>query len=486
MLKKIQEVKTLLPTLLKGKKNILGWGIGKKIKNGITSNEDVITVYVSKKENVGPDDIIPSKIYGVKTDVVVFTPPSLMIVDPTPSSCPFCFMTTSNTAYGVDGCDGVVDCNAENCGSMPFSEIAALNGCSCLEQRTTQLSIVGDNNGHTVINGGISAFKGTTCVNCNTSGCCNACTLTIVARDKDDDKIVFLTNQHCLAMGSSPFIAPSQLNVGTGWNPGDVIYMSDLKPAFQTLFNTTQQWTHPSTMDVVIPSEAPKIGRFKKTSFVKVGATLGDASTWTKVDCAVFSPRLPDLYPTEFVVPEPGAHDLGAGPFPWATKEMVQELWLNTPENQLFVYKTGRSTGTFIAPNSAYITSIDNLVPINIAGVGATYWDEIISVKSVPGFGYGTGGDSGSPVFINYEDNLYLLGIHYAGSYNSQNMVPGCTSSYNAIGHIIPIWNIAETLNLEYFDGRIVVESDDPTITVNGKLYTRVGPTTDSVTHVKD
>jgi len=58
---------------LHSKKNVVGVGIGEKWINGVNTGEEAILVFVKKKEDIiklNKIDIIPSKINGIKTDVV--------------------------------------------------------------------------------------------------------------------------------------------------------------------------------------------------------------------------------------------------------------------------------------------------------------------------------------------------------------------------------------------------------------------------------
>jgi hypothetical protein len=55
------------------RKNIIGVGSGLKITNGITTNEPCIIIFVKEKldkSKIGADDLIPSVINNVKTDVI--------------------------------------------------------------------------------------------------------------------------------------------------------------------------------------------------------------------------------------------------------------------------------------------------------------------------------------------------------------------------------------------------------------------------------
>jgi len=69
----IQNVKDQhLPELMK-KKNVIGVGVGKKITGGKETDEDAVVIFVERKEvleSLDPEDAVPEKLEGVKTDVI--------------------------------------------------------------------------------------------------------------------------------------------------------------------------------------------------------------------------------------------------------------------------------------------------------------------------------------------------------------------------------------------------------------------------------
>lgn len=53
--------------------NVVGLGLGKKITNGLITNEKCITIFVDKKINsleLNIEDIVPPIYEGIKTDIV--------------------------------------------------------------------------------------------------------------------------------------------------------------------------------------------------------------------------------------------------------------------------------------------------------------------------------------------------------------------------------------------------------------------------------
>ncbi len=73
MASKIHEVKQLHEQAILGKKNVVGVGIGKKVVRGKRTDQDCITVMVSRKipiQALSSEDVVPREIEDVVTDVV--------------------------------------------------------------------------------------------------------------------------------------------------------------------------------------------------------------------------------------------------------------------------------------------------------------------------------------------------------------------------------------------------------------------------------
>jgi hypothetical protein len=68
MIKKV--VANLYKNYLLSKKNVNGFGVGMKIKDGKITDEECILVGVKKKGKVSPENMIPKTLLGVKTDVI--------------------------------------------------------------------------------------------------------------------------------------------------------------------------------------------------------------------------------------------------------------------------------------------------------------------------------------------------------------------------------------------------------------------------------
>jgi len=74
---------------LRGKKNYRGidYNLSKRVKDGVTTDEDVITLFVSEKEELltlGAKDILPHEVKGIKTDIIVIGRPHSMEVTENP------------------------------------------------------------------------------------------------------------------------------------------------------------------------------------------------------------------------------------------------------------------------------------------------------------------------------------------------------------------------------------------------------------------
>lgn len=77
----IFQVKTRYQERLLQYKNVIGVGIGNRIKGGRRLEEPCIKVYVKikkPKDQLPPDQVIPEEIEGFKTDVEEMEPPTAL------------------------------------------------------------------------------------------------------------------------------------------------------------------------------------------------------------------------------------------------------------------------------------------------------------------------------------------------------------------------------------------------------------------------
>ena len=484
VINKIQDLESKLPSILGSLPNVISWGIGKKIRKGEIDRATLcITVTVSKKEDLPIEQQVPKFIAGVPTDVVVMTDAEFNVITPGYSKCTACFTTpySGGISYGINGC------NTPNCSSTPNLTAATkqvCEGCNCLEQRQLDLSSTGANAGKTVVRGGKGAiykinYTGScSCSNGIAASGCNACTATLVAKDNEDGKLILLTNHHCLNVPNRPFANPDDLDISVPpKTSGDIYRFSELKPSIQSILNNG--WTMPASVDAITGNQTNVIGKFKKGVWV-----TKQPNVQNKVDAIAIELNLPDVH-SDYVIPLPGISQLGDGPFPWITKEQFDSLF-ELPQ-PLYVYKSSRTSGAITPIEeteiiAAYMTSA-------IADIGFQYIKAISAWNKI----HFEGGDSGSPVLVNYNNSLHVLGIHFAGGVNQSDCgnsvnCPGCNleACGRKVGFFIPIWEVAEKLQVSAWDGAVVVDSNLQNITINGLPYTRSTPTTLPITHKKD
>lgn len=488
----IEETELLLPSILGSKKNVTSWGIGWKERNDNVTNELAVTVYVSKKEDVADEDKIPETINGLPTDVIVKGPASLTTINSSYANCKGCYIS-SKFVYGTNNVGG--GCVNGNCGSEQQDpnavpnislDIQSLSNCNCLPNRQVQLATTGANNGKQMIWGGLSATAANSLNSaCTTPGTgCSACTGGLIVKDSIDGKLVLLTNHHCFATSASTYLRQIDLIPSAPIKAvNSLIHKSELNAYHLGRSN----WQSPSSLDsLLVPgltaSSFPIIGQFKRAVFVKEGGPTED----NRVDAQVVSLNLPDTT-SNYTIPLPSVQDLGLGPFPWITKQEFFDLFLATTAGQLYVYKSGRSAGTCTDLQQTYIDAVEVTVPLP----GNYTIKKSIQGKTAANSIFFGPGDSGSPVLVNKSGTLHVLGLMYAGaptgtltnySYQGETLVTGTRANIL----IIPIWEIAEKLQVQAWDGSVVVESSDPTITINGLPYNRTTITNQPITHVKD
>lgn len=485
---KIKEIQATLPRILGNLPNVIGWSIGKKRTKGqLNRNIICITVEVSKKEDVDSKFAIPKYIEGIPTDVVVVGDMKFDTINSPYSRCTACFTNVDGESYGINAC------NDPSCATAPgvvlIADRQVCDTCDCLEQRMLDLSVTGENNGHVVVTGGKSSvYK----INYNGScSCyagylggtgCNACTATLVAKDNDDGKLVMLTNHHCLNVPNGPFLNQSDLLPSAPTKvTGDIVTYNELSNSMKSIVDNG--WTMPASLDANPGSDTEIIGKFKKAAWITKNS-IGN----NKVDAIAIELKLPDTNFNNYVIPLPGVNQLGNGPFPWITEAQLEEMF--ALPDPLYIYKSSRTSGAISPTQQAEITSIAN---VGVIGNSNPIQFHFIKALSDDNSIHFEGGDSGSPVLVEYDSQLYVLGIHFAGGADLDSCVssvacPTCNgyTCSRKYGLFIPIWEVAEKLNVSAWEGEIVVNSNLLNITVNGLPYTRTTVTTQPITHKKD
>lgn len=446
-----------------------------------------ITVEVSKKEDVDSKFAIPKYIEGIPTDVIVVGNMEFDIINSPYDKCTACFTTLDNDSYGINAC------GTPNCATVPAVITAAdrqvCDECDCMEQRALDLSATGENSGHVVVTGGKSSiykigYNGScSCYGGSLFGTgCNACTATLVAKDNDDGKLVMLTNHHCLNVTNGPFLQQNNLLPSAPIKAtGDIVTYNELNATAKSLVDVG--WTMPASLDANPGSNTEIIGKFKKAAWVIKSPTANNL-----VDAIAIDLNLPDTHFNDYVIPLPGVNQLGNGPFPWITEAQLEEIF--ALPDPLYVYKSSRSSGA-ITPIEQ--TEITHIATFGTFGQSNPVKFHFIRALSADNSQHLQGGDSGSPVLVEYDSQLYVLGIHFGGARDLDSCVssvacPVCNTNIcsRKYGAFIPIWEVAEKLNVSAWEGEIVVNSNLLNIEVNGLPYTRTTVTTQPITHKKD
>jgi hypothetical protein len=497
--KKYKEIEEMLPNLLGSIPNVTGWGFGRKEVADSPTDIACITVYVQTKHNVPYNQSVPKEINGLPTDVVQIKELVPNTISAGYKFCKACYtgnsLATGNITYGLNNptaCVPTINCSGEYQDPSIYpnlgAEVQGQQSCNCVDNRGFIYSSTGSNTGHPVITGGKSAitannFTGT----CGTPGSqCSSCSLGIVAKDMIDGNLVVITNHHCFGYSSTtPYLTQADLLPTAPIKVANsTIYKNELNA-----FNASRaNWASPSSLDTLgVPglfANSPDvIGEFKRAIFVEEGIM----NLNNKVDAQVVSLKLPNQH-NNYVIPLPGIIGLGDGPFPWITKQEFQDWFMSTMTINLKLYKSGRSGGVSTDNENILISAID----ASIVFSGSNHrFNGVITGSSTNNRITSGPGDSGSPVLINKDGQLYVLGLHFAGgtfgtttnyTYNGQTFTAANRASYS----IIPIWEIKEKLQVEAWDGKVVVNSSDVNITINGLPYTRQTITSKPITHKKD
>lgn len=483
-----EELKKRIHTALQGKANIVSFAFGHKFTAGVNTKQFSILVFVSKKEpNIAEEDRIPNIIEGYPTDVQLYSPATPLTVSSsyhcidcanlggsqskTPLTCMFTNQTTT---------------------TGPYADAYVVPGL--VHRSTFKCGIPGNNYNKPQVAGGMSGAPW------------GGCTITIVAQDAITQELLILGNQHCLSASADGFITANQILPSyTGGLDGIV----------------TSQDVTSYVADIVLrqgEGNLPNIvGSFAKANYQPYNVN-NVVSTYTCAQLAALTPPIP-CYKADVaayrvlpnVIPMQGILDLGDGPFEWMTKEDFCELYCGSPDcsdcvgNTVHVYKSGRTTGTQTPEEDYIIVSVDlelNVFKEFLSGnlFGGRKYKSIIGIQhrinaDKP---FGGGGDSGSPVLVEHNGKLKILGILTWGTPNPDQGIPdqsddGTTTTTPATIFIAPMWQVAEGLQVKAWNytqetgaGEAIVNSDEPTITISGRTYVKGTETSLPITHVKD
>lgn len=465
-----EELKKKIHNVLKDKANFVSFAFGHKFTAGKNTKQFSILVFVSKKDaNVAEKDRIPDTIEGYPTDVQLyqsFVPLTVAsnyhciqcedLLGKTPTTCTFTDQTTTTTGWAT------------------AHTVTGLRHRQKFNSNTP-----GNNYNKPQIAGGMTGTASS-----------SACTITLVAQDAITQELVILGNQHCL-----PFVTTSQLLNSVGISPDTIVNNTQVTSA---VANKVMRQGETSSPNIV--------GTFYKTNYQPAnttGATAGlpctTLGTCYKADVAVYKVA-PNMLPMQGIV------DLGDGPFEWMTKEDFCELYCGSPDcsdcvgNTIYAYKSGRTTGTQTPQEGHIIVAVDldaSIVFDDVLAEGYRKYKGIISIQhendaDIP---FGGGGDSGSPVLVEHDGKLKVLGMLSWGNNNAPigDLTPPPATSTPAVILIAPIWQIAEAVAVKSWNytqqtgaGEIIVNSDEPTITVSGRTYVKGSETSLPITHVKD
>lgn len=361
------------PEIFISKPNVTVAFAGTKIKGGIDTGEPCVVIGVEKKIDpslLAEDQKIPSVLPdGVITDVIEF--PRLHAL---------------GTCTGGGG-----------------------GGCSPHDEK------------HRPLLGGISAIEedGT------------ACTLGIIVKDSTTERLVALTNNHCVGLLY------------------DTLYET---PTYGSASVAGKNMMQPSPSDGGVAADI--YGTVVRAISLKFGGVENNL-----VDCAISSIGV-DNASTPIL-------ELNDGPFPFASSA---EYAVGTT-----LYKSGRTTGN-TPPPTITITSKNVTVVVDYGLGGANDLARFTNqIAYTAASRFTQGGDSGSAMIASIGGVYKVIGLHYAGNGDG------------TLGIACPISTVASALSIESWNGDIVVaENSSTSIKVNDVCYERVGPTTDSITHIVD
>lgn len=258
--------------------------------------------------------------------------------------------------------------------------------------------------------------------------CCNSvfgsATLGAIVRDSTDGQIVGLTNNHA----------------------GGVLY--DISYETPSYGNTALSHIHmlqPSPNDGgTIADDIGPPKRAVATQFGSSGTNYIDA---TIIDLSIGITRTDIL-------------KMGRGPF-----SFILDKTEYPPGTT--VYKIGRTTGLTIGE----IVATDVNVILNPGTADeAWYYDQIMIESDTP---FISGGDSGSALLMKSQGIYKIIGLMYGGS------------SDDLIGMANHIHYVSSLLQIEAWNGNIVLDAYYPYVMVGGRCYKHIGQTLNVLTHEK-
>jgi hypothetical protein len=359
--------KELLKSMLK-LPNVVTYGIGKKITDGVITDEMSYIFGVTEKvDNLKDKDKIPKYINGHKTDVVIHEP-----------------IHTLTNCGTVNPCNGIPNDN-DNCNELPH--------------RLNHYGTVGNNAGKPVLKGGISAIR----------QAATACTFSLVARDLTDNRLVGLCCTHCFQCRKQTLNSTLRY-VGTNY----------IQPSPNDVFGN---------LGLGISSTEEIVGTFKRDALV-VSASLNnllDAAifdipypevipTTNIYEISVNSLR----WATEIEVQTAITNNwkiLKSGRT-LGTFDDTYNYTIHAITNNAQVagcYATDENN------NGSYYDIYGNPEPNEVPG-----FDEVLWIIQSGTQKFGTGGDSSSPVLIKNPGTgeLLVAGILFAGSCNNIFVIP--------------------------------------------------------------
>jgi hypothetical protein len=283
-------------------------------------------------------------------------------------------------------------------------------------------------------------------------------TLGVIARDRVDRNLVVLTNNHVLVESGGAYYDTDYMV--PDWGHQEVRLDSYItQPAFDDWYywyrvaaqyedltglepsedlDNWIPWLYQKVQDEIV------IGNLKRVEPIQFGPAGNNI-----VDCGIATINKNLAYYGIY-----GMHD---GPYPFASKSEFE-----TGEE---VYISSRTTG-YRPPPVLYVQSKSAAVNVTYNGSEennvATYTNQIlIATEDEDGY-IATGGDSGSPI-VAYIDNVYkIIGLLFAGPTDRD------TTYANHIS------DVAEALNIEWWDGTVALETDAYGAMVEDTCYHKI------------
>lgn len=556
---------------LRDKANVISWGLGKKYTNGVDTEITSIRVYVTRKQDVDELNEIPAEIAGFPTDVSIEMPISkVMSINPDYSYgyCNVCDGQYSDFNPAICNCtqcggncptpcltnkvaqvyDNIAHANHTGRiiqgglsglgvnGGTPYCSSSYLCTFSLVAIDNTDDKLILLCNQHCVrpydyltpehltvlpntyvkytniqntrLNPSdtISSVDNSEYYNPSEADGCSSNTKRKIGEFKAS---VFLPNAFIQVDGWESQHLDNFMRLvnitytGSSSNPipngvYDLAYFSTYSSPYPGLTCLQRKYINSSNDYSITIYSQPNIPTNNKV----VECMYSDATIFKPL---VLPPSNNSL--TSTIIPLPGIHDLGEGPFEWLTREEFLEIISVT--GSVYAYKSGARRG--VLTDNELVKYIEGPSQ-GFAAIGVYAGNLLISteyycvgemITFVPQGSrtvIGGGGDSGSPILLEHNGKLKVLGLFSWGGCSCAGY-DGCLSNSN-IGYdyqgnqcangscfrmvVCPIWNIAEQLNIRAWDGSVVVDSNEEEITIAGRPYLRTVPTTQPITHYKD